>query len=61
MDPEILDIALWGGCDLCRDEDVQIWIFVDSKRNGHRLCKECIETLVEWGLLEKPRFELKAE
>jgi len=59
MDPEILDIELWGNCDLCENEDVKIWIFIDVKRKGHKLCKACIETLVEWGLIEKPGFELE--
>jgi len=58
---EILDVKFYGDCDLCEDEDVDIWVFVDGYRKGHRLCKSCIETLVKWGLIEKPEFELEDE
>jgi len=58
---EILNIDLWDNCDLCEDEDVKIWIFIDSKMKGHKLCKTCLENLIEWGLLEKPEFKLEDE
>jgi len=61
MDPKILNIDLWGYCDLCEAEDVKIWVFVDAKKKGHKLCKSCVETLVEWGLLEEPGFKLEGE
>jgi len=58
---EVLNIDLWGDCDLCHSEDLKIWVFVDSYRKGHKLCKACIENLVEWGLIQKPEVELEEE
>jgi len=58
---EVLDVDLWGDCDLCRGEDLRIWVFVDADRKGHKLCRECLETLIEWGLIEKPEFKLEDE
>jgi len=59
VDPEILDIELWGNCDLCMDEDVEVWVLIDAKGKGHKLCKKCVEALVEWGFIEKLGFELE--
>jgi len=58
---EILNLELWGDCDLCKSEDLEIWVFVDSYRKGHKLCRDCIKKLVEWGLIQKPDFKLESE
>jgi len=56
---EIMDLSVWGDCSLCEAEDLQVWVFRDKHGKGHLLCKDCIEALVAWGLMEKPEFELE--
>ena len=48
---KIIDIELQGDCDLCNAEDLEIRIFVDKFGKGHKLCDECVATLVKWGLI----------
>ena len=58
---KVLDMELHGDCFMCDFEDGAVWVFIDAREKGHLLCKDCIETLVAWGLIEKPGFELKGE
>lgn len=58
---DVLELELYGNCYLCDAEDVKVWVYVDKQGKGHLLCKGCIETLVEWGVIPQLPFELKDE
>ena len=58
---KILELRLHGDCYLCDAEDQAVWALIDKHEKGHLLCKACIETLADWGLIEQPKFELQDE
>ena len=58
---KILDLKLHGDCFLCEYEDGPVYVLIDEKEKGHLLCKGCIESLVAWGLIPEPGFELEGD
>lgn len=56
---KILDLKLFGTCEICTADDSRVYVFIDCHERGHLVCKECIEKLIEWGLVEQPKFELQ--